>query len=140
VNIYRGLAGMYQIVDSKLESSLGIPTGERYDIPLMLSAHYFTATGDLSDESKERNSIYGDTWLVNGQIQPYFQAEPRKYRFRVLNAAASRTFNLTVLDGTNPVSIFVIGSDGGLRQSLAETKSLVTGMAERWEVCARFLL
>jgi bilirubin oxidase len=126
---------MYNIVDSKLDSSLGLPSGGSYDVPLILSAHYFTANGDLSDESKERNSIYGDTWLVNGQIQPFLQVEPRKYRFRVLNAAVSRTFNLTVLDGTTAIPMFVIGSDGGLRQSPAQTKSLVTGMAERWEVC-----
>ena len=103
----------------------------------MFTAHYFTSNGDLTDESNERASIYGDTWLVNGKIQPFLDVEPRKYRFRILNGAASRTLNLTIesAGGEHPVAMDVIASDGGLRQSPASTKSLITGMGERWEVC-----
>jgi bilirubin oxidase len=135
-NIYKGLFGSYQIIDTKQDASLGIPTDAKYDIPLMFSAHYFTKKGDLTDESKEKASIYGDTWLVNGGIQPYLSVEPRKYRFRVLNAAASRTLNLTVDNGQSSAEIDVIASDGGLRQTPASTKSLIVGMGERWEVGA----
>lgn len=138
VNIYRGLFGSYQIVDSKQDTELGIPTGPIYDIPLLFSAHYFKADGDLTDESKERASIYGDTWLVNGQIKPFLAVEPRKYRFRILNGAASRTLNFTLENEQSPTTIDVIGSDGGLRQSPAPTKSLVTGMGERWEIIVDF--
>jgi bilirubin oxidase len=128
---------MYTILDSKLESSLGLPSGN-YDIPLILTSHYFTRDGGLSDEREQSTSIYGDTFLTNGQIQPYLSVEPRKYRFRVLNAAVSRVFNLTLLDINNPVSMSIIGSDGGYRQTPAITKSLILGMADRWEVVIDF--
>jgi hypothetical protein len=105
---------------------------------LLFSAHYFTPNGSLTDESKEKASIYGDTWLVNGRIQPYLEVEPRKYRFRILNGAVSRTLNFTLENDSSPVEINVIGSDGGLRPSPASTKSLITGMGERWEIIVDF--
>lgn len=128
--------GSYQIVDSKLDQELSLPSEPRYDIPLLFSAHYFTPQGDLTDESREKASVYGDTWMVNGRIQPYLDVEPRKYRFRVLNAAASRTLNFTVADDDDgsAIEMQVIASDGGLRPSPASTRTLLTGMGERWEV------
>jgi bilirubin oxidase len=134
-NMLSGMVGLYQISDSKRDRSLGLPFG-KYDIPLILTSHFFTPSGGIKDSSEERNSVYGDTFLVNGQIQPFLNVEPRKYRFRLLNAAVSRVFNLTMEGGTIPMS--VIGSDGGLRPSPARTKSLVIGMAERWEVVIDF--
>jgi bilirubin oxidase len=121
-------------VDSKQDASLGIPTDAKYDIPLMFTAQYFTKKGAVTDESSEKASIYGDTWLVNGGIQPYLSVEPRKYRFRVLNAAASRTLNFTIDGGRSLARMDVIASDGGLRQTPASTDSLMVGMGERWEV------
>ncbi|KAF2675280.1 Cupredoxin [Microthyrium microscopicum] len=138
VNVYSGLFGMYQIIDSKLDEKIGIPSGPKYDIPLILSSHYFTADGDLTDESKEKSSIYGDTWLANGQIQPFLQVEPRKYRFHVLNGAVSRTLNFTIEDANQAISFSVIGSDSGIMASPASTKSLVATMAERWEIVVDF--
>lgn len=35
-----------------------------------------------------------DTPVINGTAYPYLNVEPRRYRFRVLNAANDRTFNL----------------------------------------------
>lgn len=50
----------------------------------------------------------------NGQPWPYFQVEPRKYRFRLLNAAVSRTFDLTFgTDAGDLLDFDVIASDGG---------------------------
>jgi bilirubin oxidase len=138
VNMYKGLAGMYQIVDPALDASLGIPSGTKYDVPIILTSHYFTPSGALSDESKASTSTYGDTILVNGQIQPFFVVEPRKYRFRLLNAATSRVFNITLLDGAAVVPLSVIGSDGGFRQSPTNTQNLIMGMADRWEVIVDF--
>jgi bilirubin oxidase len=135
--LYKGLVGMYNIVDSKLDSSLGLPSG-KFDIPLILTSHYFTHDGGLSNETTQRTSIYGDTFLINGQIQPYLSVEPRKYRFRILNAAVSRAFNLTLIDTNTPVVMSIVGSDGGYRQAPAATKSLVLGMADRWEVVIDF--
>ncbi|QDS74756.1 hypothetical protein FKW77_001322 [Venturia effusa] len=138
VNMYKGLAGMYQIVDRALDASLGLPSGDKYDVPLIFTSHYFTANGTLSDESAARTSTYGDTILVNGQIQPYLAVEPRKYRFRFLNAANSRVFNFTLNDGASSVPLSVIGSDGGFRLSPIDTRNLIVAMADRWEVMIDF--
>jgi FtsP/CotA-like multicopper oxidase with cupredoxin domain len=131
---------MYQIVDPKREGPQGIPTEPKYDIPLLFTSHYFSASGRLTDESRERASIYGDTWLVNGAIQGHLDVEPRKYRFRILNAAVSRTLNLTLElelggGGRGPgVDMAVVASDGGFRPFPVVTRSLISGMGERWEV------
>ncbi len=37
---------------------------------------------------------FNDTTLVNGVVYPYLEVEPRTYRFRILNAANDRFFNL----------------------------------------------
>lgn len=129
---------MYQIVDPALDASLGIPSGTKYDVPLIFTSHYFTPSGALSDESAAKTSTYGDTVLVNGQIQPYLLVEPRKYRFRLLNAATSRVFNFTLQDGASVVPLSVIGSDGGLRQTPTDTQNLIIAMADRWEVIIDF--
>lgn len=138
MNMYKGLVGMYQIVDPALDASLGIPSGTKYDVPLIVTSHYFTASGALSDESGARTSTYGDTILVNGQIQPYLTVEPRKYRFRLLNAATSRVFNFTLRDGASVVPMSIIGSDGGFRQAPTDTQNLIIAMADRWEVMIDF--
>ncbi|KAI5785855.1 hypothetical protein EDC01DRAFT_789069 [Geopyxis carbonaria] len=44
-------------------------------------------------------SVYGDTYSVNGQILPQLDVEPRKYRFRIRDAAASSTFGFTLTVG-----------------------------------------
>ncbi|KAE9962758.1 hypothetical protein BLS_010059 [Venturia inaequalis] len=138
MNMYKGLVGMYQIVDPALDASLGIPSGTKYDVPLIFTSHYFSPSGALSDESAAKTSTYGDTILVNGQIQPYLIVEPRKYRFRLLNAATSRVFNFTLRDGASVVPMSVIGSDGGFRQSPTDTQNLIIAMADRWEVMIDF--
>lgn len=133
LNAYAGQVGMYIIVDEGVEARLGLPKG-RFDVPLILSSYFFTKDGGISDESMERTSTYGDTFTVNGQILPHLEVEPRKYRFRLLDAAVSRTFNLTLMDGTQALPFWVIASDGGFRDTPVKTTSLMISMAERWEV------
>ncbi|KAA8904787.1 Cupredoxin [Sphaerosporella brunnea] len=137
LNTYAGQVGMYLITDSAVESRLGLPQ-RAHDIPLLLDSHFFTAAGNISDESKEVTSTYGDTFTVNGQILPYLKVEPRKYRFRLLDAAVSRTFNLTLMDKNTSVPFVVVASDAGFRETPVETKSLVIAMAERWEIVIDF--
>jgi bilirubin oxidase len=56
------------------------------------------------------------------------EVEPRKYRFRLLNAAVSRSFGLyfaTEENNTTRIAYDVIASDAGLLSSPAETTQLV---------------
>ena len=135
-NVYAGQKGVYIIEDPEKDKELGLPRG-KYDVPLMLTSALFQQNGQFSDTSEagvNKLSIFGDTYLVNGQILPYFEVEPRKYRFRLVNAAASRTFNLTVEGAESKLPMTVIGSDGGLRATPVDTENLILSMAERWEV------
>ena len=44
----------------------------------------------LSFDTMEMDGVLGDKYLVNGAIQPYFEVERRKYRFRILDAGPAR--------------------------------------------------
>jgi spore coat protein A len=70
--------------------------------------------------------MFGDTMLVNGVVHPQVTLEPRRYRFRVLNATQARFLNLQLYEvGTSPsgaeVADFgkpgpdylVLGTEGG---------------------------
>jgi bilirubin oxidase len=122
LNAYAGQAGFYIIDDEQMEKKLGLPQG-KYDIPLMIQSRFYDASGNITDVSAERNSTFGDTYSVNGQILPYLDVEPRKYRFRVLNAAASRTFNFTLVEEEweGPIPFHVVASDSGFMSHPVET-------------------
>ncbi|KAF1988077.1 Cupredoxin, partial [Aulographum hederae CBS 113979] len=137
-NVYTGLAGLYTITDTALETRLGLPVSSPYDVPLILTSHFFNTEGGFAEKADEKNSIFGDTFMVNGAVAPFMEVEPRRYRFRVLNAAVSRSFTLGLVDGEAEVPMSVIGSDGGLRESPVETNKLVASMAERWEIIIDF--
>jgi len=143
LNAYAGQAGFYIIGDDDLEDKLDLPRG-KYDVPLMFQSRFYSANGNISDESAQRISTYGDTFSVNGQILPHFKVEPRKYRFRFLNAASSRTFNFTLeTESTSrspaeKVPMWVVGADAGFLSHPVETESLVQAMAERWDVVIDF--
>src|SRR4051794_9638910 len=63
------------------------------------------------------------------------QVEPRKYRFRVLNASVSRSYDLS-LDTGEP--LYVIGTDGGLMTHPQPCAHVKVGMAERYEIVIDF--
>lgn len=134
LNVYAGLTGMYIVEDPELEERFDLPRGD-YDIPLILQSRRYTSTGNITNETNERRSTYGDTFSVNGQILPYLTVEPRKCRFRILNASASRTFNLTMEPS---LPFHVVAADAGYMARPVQTSSLVVAMAERWEVVIDF--
>lgn len=66
---------------------------------------------------------------------PYFEVEPRKYRFRILNASNTRGYQLS-LDSGQP--FYQIGSDGGLLQKTIKMKKIAIEPAERVDVIIDF--
>lgn len=145
LNVYAGLVGLY-IIRDKEERALRLPSGD-YEIPLVIvdrslnndGSLFYPAQPDEASESLPNPSVLpffaGDTILVNGKIWPYLEVEPRKYRFRILNAANSRTFNLFF---DNDMSIYQIGSDGGFLQETVPLKCLTVMPAERLDVIVDF--
>nr|WP_222845534.1 multicopper oxidase [Natronomonas salsuginis] len=159
LNVYAGLAGFY-ILRNEHERNLGLPEGE-YEIPLVFQDRSFNKDGSLyyptgpenqgKDESYPEPSIitqfFGDVSVVNGKAWPRLSVEPRKYRFRMLNGANSRYYNLTLLEydedlgetiGDGP-SFVQIGNDGGLLSNPVEIGNrLELGSSKRADVVVDF--
>lgn len=73
--------------------------------------------------------------LVNGKLFPYLDVEPRKYRFRVLNASNSRFYHLSL---SNRDKFQFIGSDQGLLPSPVALDNFVIAPGERAGVVIDF--
>lgn len=139
LNTYAGLMGMLLLRD-ETEDALHLPSG-KYEVPLLLYDRDFTDDGQLfydvsgDDKSPWIPEFSADALLVNGKIRPYFEVEPRLYRFRVLNTANSRFYLLSLTDSQ---SFYMIGSDQGLLPAPVEMKRLVLGCAERADILIDF--
>ncbi|OCK82578.1 Cupredoxin [Lepidopterella palustris CBS 459.81] len=139
-NAYFGQEGFYKISDAQ-ENAIGLPSGN-YDIPLALSAKYYNPDGSLLFTTNNNAGLWGDVIHVNGQPWPYLNVEPRKYRFRLLDASVSRTYSLSFavdgLDGES-ISFNVVASDSvGLLSIPVETTTLMLAMGERYEIIVDF--
>lgn len=140
VNAYYGLAGFYLLDDPAVDANLKLPSGA-YDVPLMIATKQFQSNGKLKSPEAERVSLYGDVTTVNGQPWPYFKVEPRKYKFRLLDASVSRSYKLYLVADTatsTRLTFTVVGADAGYLSSPKNTTSLVIAMAERYEVVIDF--
>lgn len=73
--------------------------------------------------------FFGDVMCVNGKSWPYLEVEPRRYRFRLLNACNARflALYLTSDDESHPSvpDIWQIGTDGGLLDTPVNISSFV---------------
>jgi bilirubin oxidase len=135
-NAYEGQAGLY-IIEDEAEAALNLPTGD-YDVPLVLGSKQFRADGTLAPIA---GLFFGDVIHVNGEPWPFMNVEPRKYRFRFLDAAISRSFNLYFADAEfvqDRLPFQVISSDSGLLEHPAEVDLLHVAMAERYDVVFDF--
>jgi spore coat protein A len=140
LNVYAGLVGLYIVRDGNDTGSepnpIGLPGGA-YEVPLVFSDKLFDASGQLfySDTSTWIPEFYGDTPVVNGAARPVMSVEPRMYRFRMLNAANARFWNLDIPDGP---AWYQIGSDGGLFSAPVKLDRLLMLPAERFDVLVDF--
>ncbi len=139
LNVYAGLFGM-ALLRNPAEDALNLPSG-KYEVPLILYDRNFTTDGQLlylesgDPEHPWVPEFAGDAILINGKIRPYLEVEPCLYRFRVLNAANSRFFQLSI---TGQQSFHQIGSDQGLLASPVEMTSLDSAPAERADLLIDF--
>lgn len=146
LNVIAGLAGLYFIRDPE-EESLGLPSGE-YEVPLVIQdkrfnkdgSIYYPSTGILPSIHPAWQPDYGgDVALVNGMVMPFLEVEPRRYRFRMLNAANTTFFNLRLEAGSKPGPDFVqIGADLGFLPRPITMQTLLLSNAERADVIVDF--
>jgi FtsP/CotA-like multicopper oxidase with cupredoxin domain len=125
------------------ERALPIPKG-KYDIALtigdaMFQAPYVGADGrkkaPLLFSLDDQSGHWGNVIMVNGVPWPVMKVEPRKYRFRVLTAALSRSFKFYLSNGA---SYQVIGTDGGLMPTPSTITSHRQLSGERYEIVIDF--
>ncbi|HEY4356231.1 MAG TPA: multicopper oxidase domain-containing protein [Acidobacteriaceae bacterium] len=148
LNIYAGMFGAMLIRDND-EDALDLPSG-KYEIPLILYDRNFTTDSQLfygTSGIHDRPWVPefpGDAILINGKLTPYFEVEPRLYRFRLFNTANSSFFRLSVgLPGSTPTKphlmpVHQIGSDQGLLASPVEMTYLSLAPAERIDLLVDF--
>jgi FtsP/CotA-like multicopper oxidase with cupredoxin domain len=128
-----GLAAQYHLHD-KLELSLPIPRAE-FDIPLIVGDVMFKPDGSILFDDHDESGVFGDVILVNGRPWPAMPVKRRKYRFRMLNASITRSYNV-FLDSGAPFD--VIGTDGGLMPHPTRVATFRFAPAERYEVVIDF--
>ena len=150
-NVYKGIAAMmniYSAIDRGNEAitaggNLRLPSGVArswgnldYDVNMMLADKAWNADGQMQFDIFDFDGFLGDQMTVNLAWKPFFNVEPRKYRFRILNASVSRFFKLALSDGS---PIIQIGNDGNLLPRpvvLSELDEM--GIAERYDVVIDF--
>ena len=145
LNVYAGLFGTFFIRDA-VEDALNLPKG-KYEVPLLLYDRLLTKEAQLlypvspDPQSPWVPEVFGNALLVNGKLFPYLNVEPRRYRFRVLNASNARFYNLSFSDNANSatgVAFHQIGTDQGLLPAPVPLTRLQIAPAERADLVVDF--
>jgi spore coat protein A, manganese oxidase len=128
--VYAGLVSHYWLRDQfdtgEADNPLGLPAGA-FEIELTMQDREFDTNGQLlypfsggGDPNVHPfwlDSFFASVICVNGASWPFFEVEPRRYRFRMLNFANMRWFQLFLQNATTGAAgppIWQIGTDGGL--------------------------
>ena len=162
LNLYAGLVGFYFIRDEYDTgipgTGLNLPAGP-YEIELAIQDKMFDGNGQLlfpdgtganADGSIPAGfngpppnpethpfwipEFFGDVIVVNGKSWPYLNVEPRRYRFRIVDGANARFFNLSIPG----VKMWIIGTDGGLLDKPVPVNTVFLGPGERADVIVDF--
>lgn len=131
IHCYRGLVGLL-LIDDDVSAELDLPREYGVDdIPVIITDHKFTEDGQLDETFDDTLGLMGDTPTVNGITNAAFGATTRRVRFRVLNGANMRFYNVAFSDN-RPFSI--IATDSGLLSAPVEVEYALLGPAERVEI------
>lgn len=128
--VYRGLAGLF-VVREYDPWEIGLPAVE-HELQLVLQDR--AELGTPIYETSGRDMMHGKMGphqLVNGIHKPYVNLSNRLHRFRILNGANSRPYNLELSDQRE---FYVIGSDSGLLAAPAPVKEVPLGPGERLDL------
>ncbi|HEU5413088.1 MAG TPA: multicopper oxidase domain-containing protein [Candidatus Angelobacter sp.] len=156
-NVYKGMAAMNNIYSSldrgdetvndgtNLRLASGSSNGKGwgnldYDVNLAIADKAFDASGQLFMDIFQFDGFLGDVMTVNLAYKPYFEVERRRYRFRILNAAVSRFFQIALADAAGTARTFwQIANDGNLLPQVATlTQTDELGIAERYDIIIDF--
>lgn len=123
--ITKGIGGLI-IVRDAVESALPLP--RKYgvdDIPLVLTDRSFASSNQFSVVP------YGDSMMTNGTLRAQYTVPAQVVRFRLLNAAIERSYNIGFSDNR---TFYVITSDGGLLNAPVGVTRYLLSAGERIEI------
>jgi blue copper oxidase len=135
-HVYKGFTGLF-IIDDDDEIPLGLPRGD-YDVPLVIQDRrtvdrpQFTYAPTITDVM---NGYLGDTVLVNGTPDAYFEVSRTLYRFRLVNGSNARVYKIGFADN-HPFHI--IATDGGLKDTAVQATSFFLSPGERVDILVDF--
>ncbi|MFZ1320589.1 MAG: multicopper oxidase domain-containing protein [Ignavibacteria bacterium] len=135
-HVYKGFAGFF-IVEDPDELMFGLPRGS-YDVPLCIQdRRTANIPGMIYDPVMMdiMHGFLGDTVLVNGTPEPFFEVSKTLYRFRLLNGSNARVYKIAL---SNNQSFHLIGTDGGLIDAPVSVNSLFLSPGERADVLIDF--
>lgn len=127
--ITKGLGGLI-IVRDAVEGALPLPRSYGVDdIPLVLTDR------DFNTQNQFVTVPYGDSMVVNGTLRPQFGVPGQVVRFRILNGAIERSYNIGFSDNRN---FSIICSDGGLLNAPVSVNRYLLHAGERIEILVDF--
>lgn len=147
LTVFAGQAGFY-FIRGEPETSVSPPLpGGNYEIEMVIADRQFDTYGQLffpdgnpltaglngPPGNPDINpyaipEFFGDVICVNGKSWPCLEVEPRRYRFRLLNACNARMLALYLTSDQSNQSvppIWQIGTDGGLLDKPVNINSFV---------------
>ena len=77
----------------------------------MIGDMQFRSNGTVAYDDEGHDSLWGNVNVVNGRAWPKLNVDRTKYRFRMLVASVSRSYNFAL---SNSAPITIIGTDAGL--------------------------
>jgi len=132
--VWFGLAGMIYLTDAESEA-LDLPQDYGVDdIPVVVQDRAFGRGGELIYSSGMHNRMMGatgGTLLVNGTINPTFEARSDRLRLRLLNGSNARSYAFGFDDGRG---FEIVASDGGLLAAPYRTRGVTLAPGERAEI------
>jgi spore coat protein A, manganese oxidase len=172
LNVFASLAAFYLIRgdgDDGIPAKGKLPAG-RQEVELVVQDRQFDTNGQLLfpdgypsglDGGLQDASLhpywmpefFGDVIMVNGKSWPKLNVDAKRYRFRLLDGANTRFFNLQLCadaydvirppqsaceHGENNVPFFVIGGDGGLLDTPVRVDRLLFSPGERYDIVVDF--
>jgi len=135
--VMQGMSGFHLMFD-ELERGLissNVLPGDPYDIPVALQDRTLNPDGSIFYDPLNHDGHLGDVHCANGKAQPKFVVQRRKYRFRFLNGAVARMYELRLSNGQPFIGL---GTDTWMYPQAIERKTLLLGMANRADVVIDF--
>lgn len=139
LNVFAGLVGVFFIRD-QTEAALNLPSGQ-FEIPLVIFDQSFDPNGQFNYPVSGNPSVphvpeyFGNVMMVNGKVMPFLNVQPRKYRFRIVNACNGRFLHMSLSSGQPFIQI---GSDQGLLQAPVTLPTILMTPAERFDIVLDF--